>query len=374
MRLDNILHLGIKELRSLAGDPMLLLLIIYSFTASVYTVSKSTPETLSNAAIAIVDEDQSALSARIAGAFIPPYFLPPAMITQQQMDARLDAGIDTFALDIPPDFQRDVLAGRRPTIQLNIDATRVSQALSGGGYVQTIAEGEIRAFVTRNRQDAKPPADLTVRVRFNPELARFWFGAVNAVINQVTLLSILLCGAALIREREQGNIEHLLAMPVTPFEIMSGKVWSMGLVVLAACGLSLVFVVEGLLKVPIQGSIPLFLAGAAITLFATTSMGIFMGTVAGNLPQFGLLLILTIMPLQMLSGGATPYESMPQVVQYLMLAAPTTHFVRLAQGILYRDAGLDIVWPQFLAVTAIGAAFFTIAVVRFRKTIGTMGN
>jgi ABC-2 type transport system permease protein len=290
------------------------------------------------------------------------------------MDARLDAGIDTFALDIPPDFQRDVLAGRRPSIQLNIDATRVSQALSGGGYVETITQGEVNAFVARNRNDSKPPVDLVIRVRFNPELARFWFGAVNAVINQVTLLSILLCGAALIREREQGNIEHLLAMPVTPFEIMSGKVWSMGLVVLAACGLSLVFVVQGLLSVPIQGSIPLFLAGAAITLFATTSMGIFMGTVAGNLPQFGLLLILTIMPLQMLSGGATPYESMPQVVQYVMLAAPTTHFVRLAQGILYRDAGLDIVWPQFLAVTVIGAAFFGIAVARFRKTIGTMGN
>jgi ABC-2 type transport system permease protein len=374
MRLDNILHLGIKELRSLVGDPMLLFLIVYSFTASVYTVSKSTPETLSNAAISIVDEDQSPLSSRIVGAFNPPYFLAPVMITREQMDARLDAGIDTFALDISPDFQRDVLAGRRPTVQLNIDATRVSQALSGGGYVETIAQGEVNAFVARNRKDSKAPVDLAVRVRFNPELARLWFGAVNAVINQVTLLSILLCGAALIREREQGNIEHLLAMPVTPFEIMSGKVWSMGLVVLAACGLSLVFVVEGLLSVPIQGSIPLFLAGAAITLFATTSMGIFMGTVAGNLPQFGLLLILTIMPLQMLSGGATPYESMPQLVQYVMLAAPTTHFVKLAQGILYRDAGLDIVWPQFLAVAAIGAAFFGIAVARFRKTIGTMGN
>jgi len=374
MRLDNILHLGIKELRSLVGDPMLLFLIIYSFTASVWTVAKAAPETLSNAAIAIVDEDQSALSARIADAFNPPYFRTPAMITREQMDARLDAGIDTFALDIPPDFQRDVLAGRRPTVQLNIDATRVSQALSGGGYVETIAAGEVNAFVARNRNDSKPPVDLAVRVRFNPELARFWFGAINAVINQVTLLSILLCGAALIREREQGNIEHLLAMPVTPFEIMSGKVWSMGLVVLAACAFSLVFVVQQLLSVPIQGSISLFLAGAAITLFATTSMGIFMGTIAGNLPQFGLLLILTILPLQMLSGGATPYESMPQLVQYLMLAAPTTHFVKLAQGILFRGAGFDIVWPQFLVLAAIGATFFGIAVTRFRKTIGTMGN
>jgi ABC-2 type transport system permease protein len=166
--------------------------------------------------------------------------------------------------------------------------------------------------------------------------------------------------------------EHLLAMPVTPFEIMTAKVWAMGLVVLTACALSLAFVVQGLLAVPIEGSVLLFLAGAAMTLFATTSMGIFMGTIARNLPQFGLLLILTILPLELLSGGLTPRESMPQFVQFLMLAARTTHFVILGQGILYRSAGLDIVWPQFLALAAIGATFFSIANARFPSTIGTM--
>jgi ABC-2 type transport system permease protein len=372
MHVDNILHLGIKELRSLARDPMLLFLIAYSFTVSIYTVAKSTPETLSNAAIAIVDEDRSALSERIAGAFYPPYFQPPVMITRDKMDARLDSGIDTFALDIPPDFQRDVLAGRSPTVQLNVDATRIGQAFTGSGYIQTITGGEVNGFVERNRNVSRPPVDLAVRARFNPQLNRFWFGAINQVISQVTLLSILLAGAALIREREHGTIEHLLAMPVTPFEIMTAKVWAMGLVVLTACALSLAFVVQGLLAIPIAGSVLLFLAGAAMTLFATTSMGIFMGTIARNLPQFGLLLILTILPLELLSGGSTPRESMPQFVQFVMLAAPTTHFVMLAQGILYRAAGLEIVWPQFLALAAIGATFFSIANARFRSTIGTM--
>lgn len=161
-------------------------------------------------------------------------------------------------------------------------------------------------------------------------------------------------------------------MPVTPLEIMTSKVWAMGLVVLATCTFSLVVVVQGLLSVPMEGSLLLFLCGAALHLFATTSMGIFMGTFARSIPQFGLLVMLVVLPLQMLSGGLTPRESMPEWVQQVMLAAPTTHFVMLAQGILFRGAGLGIVWPQFLALALIGAVFFGIAVARFRRTIGTM--
>ncbi|HBU3371757.1 TPA: ABC transporter permease, partial [Klebsiella pneumoniae] len=166
--------------------------------------------------------------------------------------------------------------------------------------------------------------------------------------------------------------EHLLVMPVTPFEIMLAKIWSMGLVVLVVSGLSLILMVQGILQVPIEGSIPLFMLGVALSLFATTSIGIFMGTLARSMPQLGLLMILVLLPLQMLSGGSTPRESMPQLVQDIMLTMPTTHFVSLAQAILYRGASFAIVWPQFLTLLAIGGVFFTIALLRFRKTIGEM--
>jgi ABC-2 type transport system permease protein len=192
------------------------------------------------------------------------------------------------------------------------------------------------------------------------------------VINDVTMLAIVLTGAALIREREHGTVEHLLVMPVTPFDIMTSKVWAMGLVVLVACGLSLAFVVQGLLQVPIEGSVALFLAGATVHLFAATSIGIFLGTLARSMPQFGLLLMLVLLPLEMLSGGVTPRESMPEAVQLVMLAAPTTHFVMLAQAILFRGAGFDVVWPQFIAIAVIGAVLFGYALLRFRRTIGSM--
>ncbi len=366
MRTANVLQLGIKELRGLVRDPMLLFLIVYAFTLSIYTASKAMPETLNRAPIGIVDEDQSPVSVRISTAFYLPYFTPPQLITQQEMDARMDAGIDTFALDIPPDFQRDLLAGRSPTIQLNIDATRMSQAFVGGGYIQSIVTGEVNEFLNRYRRAAAVPVDLVLRARFNAELNKSWFGAITNVISSITMLSIVLTGAALIREREHGTIEHLLVMPVTPIEIMASKIWSMGLVVLMASAFSLTVVVQGLLAVPIQGSLTLFLAGAALQLFATTSLGIFLATVAGSMPQFGLLLMMVLLPLQVLSGGVTPRESMPEIIQIIMFAAPNTHFVMLAQAILFRGAGLDVVWPQLLALAAIGTILFFFALQRFR--------
>jgi ABC-2 type transport system permease protein len=372
MKAANIVNLGVKELISLYRDPIMLFLIVFAFTGSVYMSAEGIPETLHKASIAIVDEDQSPLSHRITDAFYPPHFTQPAMIERNRMDPGMDAGRYTFALDIPPDFQRDVLAGRSPAVQLNVDATRMTQAFTGSGYIQQIITGEVAAFLQRYRGQAAPPADLAIRVRFNPTLAQSWFGAVMQVINNVTMLSIILTGAALIREREHGTIEHLLVMPVTPFEIMASKVWSMGLVVLLASAFSIVVVVQGLMRVTIDGSIPLFLFGAALCLFATTSMGVFMATVARSMPQFGLLLMLVMMPLQILSGGMTPRESMPQALQTLMLVAPTTHFVQMAQAVLYRGAGLDVVWPQCLALAAIGAAFFAAALARFRKTLPLM--
>lgn len=345
--LRNIFNLGIKELRSLLGDKAMLTLIVFSFTVSVYSSATVTPGSLNLAPIAIADMDQSQLSNRIVNSFYRPWFLPPEMITADEMDAGLDAGRYTFAINIPPNFQRDVLAGRQPDIQVNVDATRY-------------------------RDNSEPLVSLETRMRFNPNLDPAWFGGVMAIINNITMLAIVLTGSALIREREHGTVEHLLVMPITPFEIMMAKIWSMGLVVLVVSGLSLVLMVKGVLGVPIEGSIPLFMLGVALSLFATTSIGIFMGTIARSMPQLGLLVILVLLPLQMLSGGSTPRESMPQMVQDIMLTMPTTHFVSLAQAILYRGAGFEIVWPQFLTLMAIGGAFFTIALLRFRKTIGTM--
>lgn len=369
--ISNIYRLGIKELRSLVHDRILFFLIIWAFSGGIYAVSTATSQELHNAPIAIVDEDQSKLSGRITSAFYGPYFKPPIFIGPAEIDPGLDAGIYTFVLNIPPNFEHDIVAGKHPDLQVNIDATRMSQAFIGAGYIQNIINGEVGEFLQGFRSGTVLPIKLATHVKFNPNLTSFWFGSIMELINNITMLSIVLTGAALIREREHGTLEHLLVMPLNATEIVLAKIWSMGLVVLLAAWLSLHFVVQGALHVPIAGSIPLFMCGALLHLFATTSMGIFMGTVSRNMPQLGLLMILTLLPLQMLSGGITPRESMPEIVQQLMLAAPTTHFVSLAQAILYRGAGFDVVWPSFLAIIAIGTVFFTLSLALFRKSLST---
>jgi len=164
MRTSNIIQLGVKELWGLVRDPMMLILIVYAFTVSIYTASRAQPETLNQAALAIVDEDKSPASTRIITAFNPPYFTIPRLIPQSEVNPRMDAGLDTFALNIPPNFQRDLLASRSPAIQLNVDATRMSQAFTGSGYIQTIVGDEVSEFLARYRSAAPLPIDLALRV------------------------------------------------------------------------------------------------------------------------------------------------------------------------------------------------------------------
>ncbi len=371
-KVKNIFQLGIKELWSLYRDPVMMLLIFYIFTIAIYTAATAKPDTLHMAPIAIVDEDDSPLSQRIVSAFFPPKFEPPVKLAINQIDPALDSGRYTFVINIPPNFQRDLLASKPTEIQLNIDATRMSQSFSGNNYIQQIINQEVAEFLQGYRTDELGQVSIINRMRFNPNLESSWFGAIMEIINNVTMLAIVLTGAALIREREHGTIEHLLVMPVTPAEIMVAKIWSMSLVVVVSTFLSLNLVVRGALEVPIEGSTWLFLSGALLHLFATTSLGIFLATLARSMPQFGMLVILILIPLDILSGGMTPRESMPEIIQDVMLLAPTTHFVELSQAILYRAAGFDVVWPQFLALFCIGIGLFFLSLMRFRKTISQM--
>ena len=371
-KIRNIIQLGIKEMRGLLRDPLMLGLIVYSFTMSVYVSAKSNPDAISNAAIAIVDEDKSQLSQRIADAFLPPLFAKPDYLNLSEIDDLMDKGRYTFIVVIPPNFQEKVLADNNPEIQVNVDATRMSQAFTGNGYIQEIILKEVNKFFADTKGKGTPDtAELLIRNRFNPNLTKAWEGAMNGLVNNVTMLALILTGAALIRERERGTLEHLLVMPVTPFEIMVSKVWSMSLVVLVATGLSLLIVVEDILKVPVAGSFTLFMSGVVINLFAVTSLGIFLACFARDMPQLGILMILVLLPMQILSGGTTSQDNMPDIIRWVMQLSPTTHFVNFSKAILFRGAGISIVWPIFLKMLAIGALFFFVALKRFRRTVAS---
>ncbi len=367
----NIFWLGTKELRSFMRDYTLLGLVIYSFSLAIIAQSQSSTQEVVNASVGIVDEDHSPLSARIARAFLPPYFQTPQPVQERDIVPLMNEGRYTFILDIPPYFERDVLAGRRPTLQLNVDATAMIQAGLGATYATQIITTEVANFVTQTDSIAAPSVNLVVRIAFNPNAQTAWFNSVMGILNGITMLAIVLAGAAVVREREHGTMDHLLVMPVTPFEIAMSKIWANSLVILIATGLSCYLIVRGVLQVPIAGSIPLFLFGAGLYLYFATAIGIFLGTVARSMPQLGLLFLLVFLPLMLLSGSNTPLESMPHWLAKTMQLSPAVHFGSFSQAILYRGAGFDVVWRDFAFVAFAGAVFLGLALLRFRKMVAS---
>ena len=367
--LKNILYLGIKEIRSLVSDSAMMLFVVYAFTLSIYSQATGTSNEVNNASIAFADEDHSQLSKELFNAFYPPRFQFPEAITPGEVEDAMDRGRFMFVVTIPPQFESDLRAGRNPELQLNIDATAMQQAGIGSGYIKNIVSDRISSFLRRTDMTAPPPVNLVVRKMFNPNGISAWFTSVVAIINQLTLLTVVLTGAAVIREREHGTLEHLLVMPLTAFEIAMAKVWANGLVILIAVAISLFGIVQMALKVPFAGSHLLWFVGVVLYLFFATALGLYLGTISRSMAQFALLIILVIVVLMLLSGGNTPVESQPKWLQAITYFLPSRHFVSFSQVIIYRGGGLSGVWRQFSMVTAIGLAFFVYSVSLFRKSI-----
>jgi ABC-2 type transport system permease protein len=327
-----------------------------------------------NAAVGIVDADRSALSHRLRDALQPPLFQPPVDLPVEEVQAAFDTGRFTFIVEIPPGFEADLLRGRRPQIQLSVDATAMNIAGIGTTYLQTIVQQEAAAYLAaRGVTLAGEQVSAVARVMFNPNLEGVRTVAIMEILQNITFLAIILVGAAVIREREHGTIEHLLVMPVRPTDIVLAKIWANGFVILLAVWLSLEVVIRRLLAVPVEGSVALFLLGTAIYLFAATSLGILLATIARSMPQFGLLAIPLFIALNLLSGATTPLDSMPEALVRIMQFSPTTLFIAASQAILYRAAGLEAVIGQFLAVAAIGGLFLTLALARFRAMLTAQG-
>jgi len=367
----NVYRLAVKELASFLGDRVLLGFLVLSFTFMIYSESTGIETEVRNANVAIVDSDNSQLSRRIRDSLLPPYFKRAALIDRSRVDAEMDAGRFAFVLDIPPQFEADLLRGRRPLIQLNVDATAMTQAGVGAGYIETILADEARHYLQARGFDTTDPVAIVVRTLFNPNLEGRWYQAVNAMIEKITMFAMLLVGAAVIREREHGTIEHLLVMPLRPNEIAAAKVLANGLVVLLATLLAIVFTLGFLLQVPLRGSVPFFLAATAVYLFSVTSLGIMLATIAHTMPQFGLLAMPVFLILNMLSGANSPLSGMPGGLRSVLQLSPTVHFVELAHAVLFREAGLQIVWPRLAVMLALGAAFLTIALARFRTMLAS---
>ncbi|OPZ26070.1 MAG: Inner membrane transport permease YhhJ [Deltaproteobacteria bacterium ADurb.BinA179] len=364
----HIYRLGLKELISFRYDFVLVALVIYCFTIMIIVPSKGTGLQVRNSSVAYVDEDCSALSARIIDAIQEPHFKKPRAIAYSEIDRVLDNAECIFVIHIPRGFQRDVLAGKNPGVRIDVDATAIGHARLGAGYLMRIINDEINTFVTGVSTEADLPIRLVTRVLYNQNRENSWYMSVVFLTQMITMLSIVLPTAALIKEKERGTVEHLLVMPLLPVEITIAKVWANSFIVATGAMFSLFFAIKGVIGAPIHGSTVLFLFGTVVFLYAATELGVFLATIAKNMPQAGLLSMPIIVPIGILHGGTTPLESMPPLLQNIMQFAPTTHYLEFCARVLFKDAGLGTVWPQLVAMALIGTVLFIGAMYRFKAT------
>ncbi len=368
-RLWNVFWLGTKEIRSLLSDTVMLLLIFWAFGPGLILRATGHAESVNNASVAFVDEDRSTLSRALRNSLTDPYFQTPQVIEADEMNRAMDESRFTFIVVVPPRFEEDVRRGLTPELQLNVDATAVVQAATGASYLSRMLAEEVEAFARREGGAEPPAAELVQRRAFNPNGTQAWFESVVALLDQISILTIALTGAALLREREHGTIEHLLVMPLSAFEIATAKVLANGAVIMLAFAISMTLIVQWGIGVPIAGSHALLFLGAFVYLFSAAAIGIFLGTIARTMAQFALMMLLVIMPMMMLSGGMTPIESQPDWLQPITQLLPSRHFMAYSQAIVFRGAGLQTVWPELVAMTALGTAFFSASLLMFRRSI-----
>jgi ABC-2 type transport system permease protein len=251
------------------------------------------------------------------------------------------------------------------------DGSQSMSATIAGAHIASIASRYavelLEARLGGAGRAGLPQVDARVRVEYNPNLVETWFSGLLEVLNQVTMIAMLLAAAAMVREREHGTLEHLLVSPLRPWELFAAKVVPVvALVPLAALG-SVFGIVHGVFGTPIRGSVALFYAVSVVYVFAMASLGLAIAMVARNLGQAMLLLLLILYPMMLLSGAFTPPEAMGPLMRYAGLLSPVRHYVDFGYQVLFKGNGLAYVWPDVLGILGLGVILFGISVRRFAR-------
>lgn len=365
--------MAVKELLQLARDAILLFFIVYAFTADVYNAGSGVTLQLSRAAMWVLDGDHSFASRELSHRFQPPYFDRKGEVSAREGIARLDRGEAMIVLDIPAQFQKSILEGKSADVQMQVDATNSVLGFLASSYAaQIVGQYSLEAGLKREGLSLGGMSQVPVivddhRVWFNPNQKDTWFMSVSELLNVITVFAILLPAAAMVREKERGTVEQLLVSPLSAFQVMAPKVFSMTAVVLAGTALSFVAILGPVFQVPIKGSLLLFFAVTTLYVVNIAGLGLFISTFTRNLAQAGMVVILILAPMIFLSGVWTPPEAMPRLLRYAMYISPLHYYIDTSYGILFKGAGFTLLWDSILGIVGLGIPVVVLGLWRFRR-------
>ncbi len=323
----------------------------------------------------LVDEDRSAPSRDLSDRFVSSgYFrLVGSATTAAEIEPWLLAGRAQVALVIAPGYGAAALGGGRPRVQVIVDGTDANSALVGMGYAGRILGGVgTRLLATTRTVGAAVGAgrlELRPRVLYNPDLKSRWFYVPAVLAMVLMLVTLILPSMAVVREKELGTLEQIIATPLRPWQIVLGKLLPFMLV-----GLLDTLLIAGLIRfvfgVPLNGSLWVLLLLTLLFLLSTLGLGLLVSTLVRTQQQAMMFAIFAIMvPMIYLSGLLFPIENMPQPLQWATYVIPVRYYASVIRGVFLKGSGLDVLWPEALALSSFGLMVLALAASRFRKNL-----
>ncbi len=355
----------VKELIQFLRDRVMLILILWLYTVEVVICTLALSFEVKDMPLAVVDMDRSPASRALVQSFlVTDAFTLAGYPTRESAAADwLQRGQARVALVVPEGFQRDLTRGQAPAIQVLLDGTNSNMAAQARGYAIEIAGRFMTTFVS-DGPVARAGAVPVVRVWYNPDQTYTSFMVLSMVALAALMVGVIHPAATIVREKETGTIEQLRVTPIGTAELFMAKT-------LPTLAIGLLSVFPSLLivwwfGVPLRGSLPLFLALTAVFLLSAIALGVLVASISRTLQQALLLSFFGLFPLMFLSGTLAPVESMPDALQTLSLASPLRHYMDVILGVFLKGAGVAELWPQTLALAAIGAPLFALAAIIFR--------
>lgn len=358
--------LALKELRQIRRDRRLTISLIVPPVLQVLLFGFALDSDVRNLQLGIVDESRTPESRELVAVLtqnrtfqLAGSYTTPAILGEELGAGRLDIGVV-----VPYDFARRRMRGHPATVQVLLNAANANTAQIAQGYV----EGAVASLNRDLLGTRPPPVELHTAFLYNPGLVNAWYIVTGVFGTLIILNGSLVAAATMIREKEQGTVEQLLMTPASALEVVTAKLVPLFILLMAMVGLVLLMagVVFG---VPFRGNGLLVLAACACCVLTGIGLGTFVSTLARSANQTQLISFFINPPLAMLSGGLTPIEAMPRWVQPLTLFNPIAHFAKIARNVLLKGAGLDVVYPNLLALLALAALFVGVSAWRFRRQL-----
>jgi ABC-2 type transport system permease protein len=356
----------IKEFRQIFRDPRMARVIFVAPVIQLLIFGYAVSTDIADTATFLVDHDRSRDSRELVDSLTASgYFrIVGRSDRPQDLVQALQRGDAVVGLTIPVSFSRDLRTGPGARVQILFDGTNSNTASVAQGYAERI----VADFGRRRSPGFSLAIDLRDRPWFNPNLESRDYNVPAVVGALIMLVCLLLTSLAVVREREIGTLEQLMVSPLSPGELIAGKTLPFALIAFVDLGLVTTIAVLWF-EVPFRGNLLVLLLASLLFLLPALGTGLLISTVSSTQQEAFLTTFLTFMPTILLSGFLFPISSMPRVFQWLTLVNPLRHYLEIVRGVFLKGAGLAVLWPQHLALLALGAALLTLAARRFEKRV-----